>query len=114
MAAISLKFAVCSPRTETKLIGVVTVFKTVVTIFKTGFQIVDFIRKLNSDPTEDLKNMLEDIRKDMTKMISSSTTAIIREITLQNKLEKIEDTVSEIRSLLIDLENYIEAENEVG
>ena len=103
----------CSPRTESKLTAVVTVFKTAIDIFKTGFQIVNFIRKLNSDPKADLKNMLEEIRKDMTRMISSSTTAIIREITLQNKLEKIEDTVSEIRSLLIDLENYIDAENEV-
>ena len=90
------------------------VSETAINIFKTGLEIVDLIKKLNSDPTADLKNMLEEIRKDMTRMISSSTTAVIREITLQNKLEKIEDTVSEIRSLLIDLENYIDAENEVG
>lgn len=110
---VCLCFLVCLPRTETNVAAVLTVFKTGLDIFKAGFQIVDFIRKLNSDKPEDLKEVLEEIRTDLNRMIRSSTTTIIKEITLQNKLAKIEDTVSEIQSLLIDMENYIEAENEV-
>ena len=60
-----------------------------------------------------MKTELERVRKDIDRMVRSSTTDIIREITLQNKLDRIETTVHKLKSLLIDLKNYALAENEI-
>ena len=99
------------PVSESKSLTVLNIFKAVFDIFKPGFKIIDAIRKQNSGFIEDVKTELERVRKDIDRMVRISTTEIIREITLQNKLDKIETTVYELKSLLIDLKNYVLAEN---
>lgn len=81
-------------------------------IFKIGLEVVDLIRKQNEGSVEDLKAELEAVQREMERMIAASTTAIIQEITLQNKLERIENIVNQLQSLLIDVNNYVLADNE--
>ena len=100
------------PLTQSNSFVVLNIFKSSIDIFKTGFKIIDFIRKENSGFTEDVKGKLEEVRNDIERMVRSSTTDIIREITLQNKLDRIESIVKELRSLLIDMKNYVLADNE--
>ena len=92
---------------------VLKVFKTVIDIFKTGLQIVNLIKKLNSDSIEEVKAEVEEARRSIENLILTSTTVIIREIRLQFKLYDIENTERELNSLLYDLNNYILADNEV-
>ena len=92
---------------------VLKVFKTVIDIFKTGFQIVNLIKKQNSDSIEEVKAEIEEARRSIEKLILSSTKVIIREIRLQFKLYDIENTEKELNSLMHDLNNYILADNEV-
>ena len=110
---LSVIILVQIPVTESKSLTVLNIFKTVFDIFKPGFKIIDAIRKQNEGPIEDVKTELERVRKDIDRMVRSSTTDIIREITLQNKLDRIETTVHKLKSLLIDLKNYALAENEI-
>lgn len=95
------------PMTQPNALAVLNVFKTGVDIFKTGLQIVNVIRKLNSGSIDDVQSQLEEVRRGLERMIRSSTTNIIREITLQNKLDRIETIVKEVHSLLIDMRNYV-------
>ena len=94
-------------------VAVLTIFKTGVDIFKTGFGIVNVLRQQSSGSVEDIRNQLEEVRQSMERLITSSTTAIIQEITLQNKLDRIETIVKELHSLLIDLKNIVLAENDI-
>lgn len=103
----------CISTSQSGALAVLNIFKTGFDIFKTGFQIVNVIRKQNSGSFEDIQNQLEAVQQDMERMIKSSTTVIIREITLQNKLDRIESVVNELQSLLVDMENYVLADNEV-
>ena len=95
------------PATRSQALVVYDVFGIGFDIFKIGLEIVDLIRKQNEGSVEDLKRELEEVQHKMEQMIAASTTAIIREITLQTKLERIEDIVDELRSLLIDVKNYV-------
>ena len=99
--------------TQSGITAVLNIFKTGIDIFETGFQIVDLIRKQNSGSAEDIQVKLEEVRHGLERMIRSSTTDIILEITLQKKLDRIESIVKELRSLLIDMKNYVLSENEV-
>ena len=113
MFVLSSVILVQISETESNTLNVLNIFKTVFDVLKPGFQIIDFIRKQNSRSMENFETELERVRKDIDRMVRSSTTDIIREITLQNKLDRIETTVSELQSLLIDLKNYVLAENEL-
>ena len=95
------------PTTRSQALVVYDVFGIGLDIFKIGLEIVDLIRKQNEASVEDLKRELEEVQHEMEQMIAASTTAIIQEITLQTKLERIEDIVDELRSLLIDVNNYV-------
>ena len=99
--------------TQSSITAVLNIFKTGIDIFKTGFQIVNLIKQQNSGSAEDLQVKLEEVRRGLERMIRSSTTDIILEITLQKKLDRIESIVKELRSLLIDMKNYVLSDNEV-
>ena len=92
---------------------VLVIFKTAVDIFKTGFQIVNLIKKQNSVSNEEIKADIEEARRSIETLLLSSTTVIIREIRLQFKLYDIESTEEELNSLMYDLNNYILAHNEI-
>ena len=98
---------------QSNALSVLKIFKTGIDIFKTGFQIVNLIRNRNSGSIEDLQAQLEEVRRGIERMIKSSTTDIIREITLQNKLNRIESIVKEMQSLVIDMKDYVLADNEI-
>ena len=74
---------------------------------------MNIIRNRNSGSIEDLQAQLEEVRRGIERMIKSSTTDIKREITLQNKLNRIESIVKEMQSLVIDMKNYVLADNEI-
>ena len=96
------------PMVKPGALAVLTIFKTGLNIFETGLEIVNLIKKQSTN--EDVQAQLEDVRRGLEKLIQSSTTDIIREITLQNKLDRIETIVKELRSLLIDMKNYVLAD----
>ena len=101
-------FLLCCPQSESSLSAVLAVGQTVFDIVKTGLEIVDLIRNIESDQSTEKDK--EEILNRIDTLIKFSTTTIIKEIELQRKLERIEETAVQVQSLLTDLTNYISAD----